>query len=112
LFVTIFLGWQGKLDLELFNMTGSDIAWLLFLGIVCTSFAFLVMIEIVKRLGAFTATLSINLEPVYTILLAIIILNEHKLLNLNFYIGSVIIILVVVLNGVLKHYQKKKLELN
>jgi len=109
-FVTIFLAWQGKLDLELFKMTSSDFAWLLFLGIVCTSFAFLVMIEIVKRLGAFTASLSINLEPVYTILLAIVILNEHKLLNLNFYIGSLIIILVVVLNGIIKHYQKKKLE--
>ena len=109
-FVTIFLAWQGKLNMELFKMTGSDFAWLLFLGIVCTSFAFLVMIEIVKRLGAFTASLSINLEPVYTILLAIVILNEHKLLNLNFYIGSLIIILVVVLNGIIKHYQKRKLE--
>jgi drug/metabolite transporter (DMT)-like permease len=69
------------------------------------------MIEIVKRLGAFTASLSINLEPVYTILLAIVILNEHKLLNLNFYIGSVIIILVVVLNGIIKHYQKKRLPI-
>jgi drug/metabolite transporter (DMT)-like permease len=68
------------------------------------------MIEIVKRLGAFTASLSINLEPVYTILLAIVILNEHKLLNLNFYIGSVIIIFVVVLNGIIKHYQKKRLK--
>jgi drug/metabolite transporter (DMT)-like permease len=110
LFVSVFLGWQGKLNLELLKMTASDFAWLLFLGIVCTSFAFLVMIEIVKRLGAFTASLSINLEPIYTILLAIVILNEHKLLNLNFYIGSVIIILVVVLNGIIKHYQKKRLQ--
>jgi drug/metabolite transporter (DMT)-like permease len=89
-------------------MTWSDFAWLLFLGIVCTSFAFLVMIEIVKKLGAFTASLSINLEPVYTILLAIVILNEHQLLNLKFYIGSLIIILVVVLNGIVKHQQNKK----
>ena len=93
-------------------MTGSDLAWLLFLGIVCTSFAFLVMIEIVKRLGAFTASLSINLEPVYTILLAIVILNEHKLLNMNFYIGSIVIILVVVLNGIIKHYQKNHSTIN
>jgi drug/metabolite transporter (DMT)-like permease len=106
LFVSVFLLWQGKLNLEIFEMTWSDFAWLLFLGIVCTSFAFLVMIEIVKKLGAFTASLSINLEPVYTILLAIVILNEHQLLNLKFYIGSLIIILVVVLNGVIKHNQK------
>jgi len=107
-FVSLFLVWQGKMDSTLLTMSLSDLIWLLFLGIVCTSFAFLVMIEIVKKLGAFTASLSINLEPVYTILLAIAILNEHELLNLKFYIGSFIIILVVVLNAVVKHYQKKK----
>jgi drug/metabolite transporter (DMT)-like permease len=64
--------------------------------------------DIVKRLGAFTVSLSINLEPVYTIVLAIFILKEHKLLNTNFYIGSIIIILVVILNGIIKHFQNKK----
>jgi drug/metabolite transporter (DMT)-like permease len=63
----------------------------------------------VKRLGAFTVSLSINLEPVYTILLAIFILKEHKLLNSNFYIGSVIIILVVIINGIIKHLQNNQL---
>jgi drug/metabolite transporter (DMT)-like permease len=110
--ISIFLLLSGKLDSSVFNMTSSDLGWLLFLGILCTSFAFLVTIDIVKRLGAFTVSLSINLEPVYTILLAIVILNEHKLLNINFYIGSVIIIFVVVLNGIIKHFQNKKLNLN
>jgi drug/metabolite transporter (DMT)-like permease len=68
--------------------------------------------DIVKRLGAFTVSLSINLEPVYTILLAIFILKEHKLLNSNFYVGSGIIIFVVLLNGIIKHFQNKKLTLN
>jgi drug/metabolite transporter (DMT)-like permease len=112
IFVSLFLVWQGKMDNTIFEMTWSDIAWLLFLGIVCTSFAFLVMIEIVKKLGAFTASLSINLEPVYTIFLAIVILNEHELLNLKFYIGSFIIILVVLLNGIVKHQQKKRMISN
>jgi drug/metabolite transporter (DMT)-like permease len=110
--ISIFLMLTGRMDASVFNMTSSDLGWLLFLGILCTSFAFLVTIDIVKRLGAFTVSLSINLEPVYTILLAIVILNEHKLLNINFYIGSVIIIFVVVLNGIIKHFQNKKLNLN
>ncbi|MFM8241314.1 MAG: EamA family transporter, partial [Crocinitomicaceae bacterium] len=63
---------------------------------------------IVKRLGAFTVSLSINLEPIYTILLAIVILNEHELLNKNFYIGAAVIIVVVLANGVLKHLQDNK----
>ena len=109
--ISIFLFCTGKLNGEVFEMTYSDLGWLLFLGILCTSFAFLVTMDIVKRLGAFTVSLSINLEPVYTILLAIFILKEHKLLNTNFYIGSLIIILVVILNGFIKHFQNKKLTL-
>lgn len=109
--ISVFLLITGRLNFGVFSMTYSDMGWLLFLGILCTSFAFLVTMDIVKRLGAFTVSLSINLEPVYTILLAIFILKEHKLLNSNFYIGSAIIILVVVLNGILKHIQNKKLNI-
>jgi drug/metabolite transporter (DMT)-like permease len=57
--------------------------------------------------GAFTVSLSINLEPIYTILLAIFILNEHTLLNTKFYIGAVLIIVVVGLNAWIKNRQKK-----
>ena len=105
-FLTIVLVAQGNFTAELFSMEVSDFLWLLFLGIVCTSFAFLATIEVVKRLGAFTVSLSINLEPVYTILLAIFILKENKVLGSQFYIGAAIIVLVVIANAVLKYYQK------
>lgn len=109
--ITIFLVFTGRLNYHSFEMSLSDFGWLLFLGILCTSFAFLVTMDIVKRLGAFTVSLSINLEPVYTILLAIFILKEHKLLNSNFYIGSIIIIFVVILNGFIKHFKDQKLTI-
>lgn len=105
-FLTIVLVAQGNFTAELFSMEVSDFLWLLFLGILCTSFAFLATIEVVKRLGAFTVSLSINLEPVYTILLAIFILKENKVLGSQFYIGAAIIVLVVIANAVLKYYQK------
>jgi drug/metabolite transporter (DMT)-like permease len=89
-------------------MTMSDFLWLLFLGILCTSFAFLANIEVLKRLGAFTVTLSINMEPVYTILLAIIILKENQVLGSQFYIGSLIIIFVVIGNAIIKYYLRNK----
>ena len=108
LFLTGILIFQGKFNTEaLFTMTFSDFLWLLFLGLLCTSFAFLATIEVVKRLGAFTVSLSINLEPVYTILLAIVILNENELLGAKFYIGAVIIILVVLANGLVKNLMTK-----
>lgn len=106
-FISIVLAFQGRFSLELFVMSQSDFMWLLFLGILCTSFAFLVTIEIVKMLGAFTVSLSINLEPIYTILLAIFILNEHTLLNPKFYMGAALIIIVVALNAWTKNRQKK-----
>jgi len=107
IFLSIILLFQGKLTSDLFIMTTSDFLWLLFLGILCTSFAFLITIEIVKVLGAFTVSLSINLEPIYTILLAIFILQEHTLLNNRFYIGTTLIILVVIANGWMKNYQRR-----
>lgn len=106
-FLTIVLLINGDLTSDVFNMTPSDFWWLIFLGTLCTSFAFLAVIEIVKHLGAFTVSLSINLEPVYTIVLAIFILNENEVLGDKFYIGSVLIISVVLLNAVIKYYQKR-----
>lgn len=108
LFLTSVLFVQNEVVVStLFSMTLSDFLWLLFLGLFCTSFAFLATIEVVKKLGAFTVSLSINLEPVYTIILAIFILKENELLSYKFYLGALIIILVVVLNGIIKNRQKQ-----
>ena len=107
-FISLIFIFQGELNTELFNMTISDLLWLLFLGIACTSVAFLVTIEIVKVLGTFTVSLSINLEPVYTMILAVVILSEHHLLNSRFYVGSFVIVLVVILNAWIKNIQKRK----
>lgn len=108
LVLTGVLVYQGNFNFKLLEMTVSDLLWLLFLGILCTSVAFLLTIDIIKRLGSFTVSLSINLEPVYTMLLAIFILNEHELLGTQFYIGSAIIILVVVANPILKNFMKAR----
>lgn len=116
IFMSVVLLFTGDLNENLFAMTMSDFLWLLFLGILCTSFAFLATIEVVKRLGAFTVSLSINLEPVYTILLAIVILNENELLGFEFYMGSAIIVIVVIANALIKYqmsrYQAKKEKKN
>lgn len=105
-FLSIWLLVQGNFNSTLFAMRWEDFAWLLFLGILCTSFAFIATIEVMKKLGAFTVSLSINLEPVYTILLAIPILHEEELLNGKFYAGSAMIILVVVANAIYKSQRK------
>ena len=99
LFISIILLFQGRIDYSILKMTTSDFWWLLFLGVLCTSVAFLAIIEIMKKLGAFTVSLSINLEPVYTLFLAVFILKENKFLGFDFYVGSLIIVFVVVVNA-------------
>lgn len=106
-FMTVLLLGRGELNADLFALTLSDVLWLLFLGVLCTSFAFLVTVALIKRLGVFTVSLSINMEPVYTIVLAIVILNENAIVGTQFYIGASIIVLVVLMNGVLKRFLQK-----
>ncbi len=107
-FLSCILFFKGEFNLTLFEMTKNDFFWILFLGLVCTSFAFLVTIDLLKRLGAFTVSLSINLEPVYTILLAILILNENSKLGSRFYFGALLIVIVVIANPVVKHFLNKE----
>jgi drug/metabolite transporter (DMT)-like permease len=66
------------------------------------------VVDLVKRLGTFTVSLSINMEPVYTILLAIFLLHENQNLGLRFYFGAAIIVVVVVANSLLKYRMKMK----
>jgi drug/metabolite transporter (DMT)-like permease len=58
---------------------GTDWVWLIILGLLCTSLAFALAIHSLKELSAFISNLSINLEPVYGILLAIWLLNEENI---------------------------------
>lgn len=98
----------GKMEAEIFNLDGSAIFWLLFLGVFCTAYAFYAIVEVAKHLGAYTVALSINLEPIYTFILAIFILNEHKVLNSRFYVGAAIIILVLIINAIVKSMIKRQ----
>lgn len=108
LVMTALLVFRGEFNQELFNISLSDFLWLLFLGICCTSLAFLAVVQIVKFLGTFTVSLSINLEPIYTIVLAIVLLNENTALSTSFYIGGAVIFCVVLINAIIKAPRVKK----
>ncbi len=96
-----------------FSIPGTnDIIYLILLSVFCTTFAFTLSLHALKKLDAFTMSLSVNLEPLYSIILAIIIFKEHKMLNTGFYLGSVIILSAVVLHGLLKIRKYKKQRTN
>ncbi|WP_026763391.1 DMT family transporter [Sediminibacterium salmoneum] len=91
--------------------TLSDLGWLLVLSWLCTIVAMQLMLDSLKKVSAFTQNLSLNLEPVYAIIMAFILFDENKYLSSSFYYGVGLIILSVVLQMarmLVKHSAKTK----
>ena len=76
---------------------GSNLWWMLCHALFCTIGMYLLQIQALKQLSAFTVNLTYNLEPCYTILLAFLFFGEARELNLSFYIGISLVILSVLL---------------
>lgn len=76
---------------------GYDWLWLIILSLCCTVWAQSLALNALKYISSFTATLSVNLEPVYGILLAFLFFGENKELNWGFYMGMGLICLSVLL---------------
>ncbi|WP_125723414.1 DMT family transporter [Flavobacterium ustbae] len=107
-FITIYFLFQGKFTADFFELSLNNWVLLLLLASICTAYAFTASVKVMQRLTPYTVMLTTNLEPVYGIVLAYFILGGKEKMSVEFYIGAVIIIITVILNGVFKHYQKKK----
>lgn len=108
LVVTILLAWQGAFVPSFFVLSSEDIRWLALLAFVCTSYAFVVSIVVMRHLSPYSIMLGINMEPVYGIALAYVIFGEKEAMAPSFYIGVGCILTAVVANGVLKLRRTKK----
>lgn len=78
---------------------GSNLWYMLCHALFCTVGMYLLQIQALKRLSAFTVNLTYNLEPCYTIILAFLIFGEGRQLNFSFYIGICLILLSVLLQS-------------
>lgn len=74
-----------------------NLLYLLLLALVCTIGLYLLQIQVLKTISAFTVNLSYNLEPIYSILLAMLFFDEAKELNPAFYAGLALILLSVLM---------------
>ncbi len=79
----------------------TDTFWLVLLALACTLFPFALCLVALRHLSAFTAQLSVNLEPIYAIVLAAILFGEQHDLSARFYAGVAIILGVVFAQGLL-----------
>ena len=109
LFITLFIPIFGDgFSMEFFKLSGSDYGYLFILASICTAYAFIASVYIMNYISPFTVILTYNLEPVYGILLALILFPETEKMSPEFYIGAIIIISVVILNGFIKNSKRLK----
>lgn len=108
LFLSLLLALQGNFTPEFFVLKVSDWWYLLILSLICTCYAFIASVKIMRVLTAYTVMLTNNLEPVYGIILAWLFFGSEEQMNPLFYIGALIILATVIANGILKHKASKK----
>jgi len=101
-----FLFFQGGFTAENFNFQPNDYIWLGILGSICTDYPFIATIDIMKYLSPYTIMLTINLEPIYGILLAVFLFKDQEKMTPAFYFGALIILLTVLLNAYFKNRKK------
>lgn len=89
--------------------TMADWGWLLLLSAFCTVLAMYLSLQALKHITVFTQNLTLNLEPVYGIILAFIIYKENEHLSSGFYFGFSLIILAVVIQMIRMRRRTKKI---
>lgn len=112
LFLSIYLVFSGSFDQKFFQLSVNDWMYIFILASVCTAYAFIASVKILKYISPYTVMLTINLEPVYGIILAFLLLGESEKLNPLFYVGALLILTTVVANGILKNRKKLKKTTN
>lgn len=113
--ISLYLGWASifgapneGFSFAFFNLSSNDWIYLILLASVCTAYAFIVSIGVMKYLSPYTVMLTINLEPIYGIVLAYYLFQETEEMNPQFYYGALLILATVICNGIFKNIKKSK----
>lgn len=108
-FISVYILLFGEgFSSDFFNLSLSDFKYLFILASVCTAYAFIASVYVMKIISPYSVVLTYNLEPVYGIIMAILLFPEKEKMSSSFYYGATIIIGVVLINAVLKNSRKLK----
>lgn len=102
-FITLYVLATSNFTIQNFSLKNSDIVYLLILSSICTAYAFVVSVKIMKYLTPYTVMLTVNLEPVYGIILAVLFFGDKEKMSPQFYIGALVIVITVIINGIIKN---------
>ncbi|MCL6294778.1 DMT family transporter [Jejuia spongiicola] len=109
IFISIYIQLFGSgFSVDFFNLIPSDFGYLFILASICTAYAFIASVYVMKLISPYTVILTYNLEPIYGILLAILVFPEKEKMTPEFYYGAIIIIATVMLNAILKNIRTLK----
>lgn len=107
-FFSLYLLFTGSFGVAFFTVSANDWLWLFLLGSFCTAYAFIASVHVMKVLTPYTVMLTINMEPIYGIILAVLVFNDKEKMSTAFYIGAAVILSTVILNGIIKSRAKIK----
>lgn len=108
-FLTLFiLIFKGGFDADFFTLSASDWIFLLVLASICTAYAFIGVVKVMKMISPYTVVLSYNLEPVYGIALALLLFPDTETMAPQFYYGAVLVMVSVVLDAVFKNMKSRR----
>ena len=91
-----------------FNLPMMDWTYIIILATGCTAYAFIAAVKVMKHLTPYTVMLTTNLEPVYGIILAYLILGDSEQMQPQFYYGAILILATVIANGIFKNKRRKR----
>jgi drug/metabolite transporter (DMT)-like permease len=100
---SVYLLLSNSFSKEFFILQPSDWIYLLILSSICTAYAFIASVKVMKFISPYTVMLTINLEPVYGIILALLIFKDKEKMSSEFYFGAILILITIILNGVIKY---------
>lgn len=106
--ITLFLCFSNQGFEQLIPNSGLDFLWLAILGLVATAFAFIIGIQVMRELSPFTCAITLNLEPIYTIVFALWIFGEEEMMSPQFYLGALLLIGTLFLDVFIKKWIDKK----
>ena len=108
-FISLYIALFGTgFSSDFFNLEKSDWIYLFLLASICTAYAFIAAVYIMKFISPYTVVLTYNLEPIYGVVLAILLFGQSEIMSANFYIGALLILATVLMNAVLKQRAKKR----
>ena len=103
IFITIYLILTDNIiSLNIENYISLNYLYIFILGSVCTAYAFMASVYLLKFITPYSVVLTYNLEPIYGILLALLFFGDNEKMSFQFYIGLFLILSSVLINMYVK----------